>query len=413
MKWDKSLIRWLFVYLWGFKLTRFGKVLIFIGLLSGSFIAWSIEILTFDLFMILFCVGFFALLLNYAWRTRFDVQFSMPGKAAAGATFQGTVRVRNAGRLPAYDVGVSFFDLPPGLRDALPERYLSALAPGESAEFPIAIHALRRGSYSLPPLRAYTAFPLGLLRSGKSRAMGGNLLVLPAFTPAEGIALPVSRRYQPGGVAYAANVGESPEYIGNREFRPGDSIRRIDMRAWGRTGTPVVREFQEEYFLRVALVLDTYQPRFRWPYKPENGKLESAISLTASLVDALSRGEYLLDIFAAGPELYNFRTGRGASHFDTVLEILACIGPCPTNPFEIITPALADELGNISTVIFVFLDWDVSRREMARAAIERGCRIRLFIVKEGETALPLPADEAIDVTKLSPAMVLEGRLGVL
>jgi uncharacterized protein (DUF58 family) len=413
MRWENSLIRWLFAYLWDFKLTRFGKVLIFTGLFCGVFIAWSIEILTFDLFIVLFCLGLFALLLNYAWRTRFDIQLSMPEKVAAGATVHGTARIRNTGRLTAYEVGASFFALPPGLREAAPERYIPVLAPGESAEWPIAIEAARRGSYPLPPLRAFTAFPLRLLRSGKSRQAAGNLLALPAFTPVEGIDLPVSRRYQPGGVAFAAHVGESPEYIGNREFRPGDSIRRIDMRAWGRTGAPVVREFQEEYFLRVALVLDTYLPRLRWPRKTGGENLESAISLTAALVDALSRGEYLLDIFAAGPELYNFRTGRGVSHFDTVLEILACIGPCFTNPFDIITPALADELGHISTVLFVFLDWDHSRREMARAAIERGCRIRLFIVRDGETTVPLPTEEEIEVTTISPAMILEGSLGAL
>jgi hypothetical protein len=73
-------------------------------------------------------------------------------------------------------------------------------------------------------------------------------------------------------------------------------------------------------------------------------RLEAAISLSASVADALSRGEYLIDLFAAGPELYVFRAGRHTAHFENILEIVACVEACRRNPFETIAPALADEL---------------------------------------------------------------------
>ena len=72
--------------------------------------------------------------------------------------------------------------------------------------------------------------------------------------------LDVGKRYQPGGIALTSHIGESPEYIGNRDYRPGDSLRRIDPRAWARLATPIVREYSEEYYCRIALVLDTYVP---------------------------------------------------------------------------------------------------------------------------------------------------------
>lgn len=412
MKWESAIIKPIFLYVWNFKLTNYGRVLIFVGLFSSMFVSLSLDILTFDLFAILFFTGFFAMVLNYIWRTKFHITVKMPDRVVAGATLHGVARIRNIGKLPAYDVGAAFFHLPTGLHHKNRDTYIESLSSGATTEIPFQIEAMRRGSYPLPPYRAYTAFPFRLLRSGASRKPVGNLLVLPAFTPAETIDMPVSRRYQPGGVALTSNVGESPEYIGNREFRPGDSIRRLDMRAWGRIGQPVVREYQEEYYLRIALVLDTYT---RGPFagKKERDRLETAISLAATIVDALSRGEYLLDIFAAGPELYNLRTGRGASHFDTVLEILACIESCKTNPFDIITPALADELGKISTVIFVFLDWDNTRREMVRTAVECGCSGRVFIVNEGETTLPPEAYESVEITVLRPEAILDGSITAL
>ena len=206
MKREPLLLRRLADYLWGFKLTRFGQILVVFGLLAGLFLSLSVEILTFDLFIVMFAVGFLALLLNICWRTRLETTLRLPDRVAAGTVVQGVARIRNAGRRPVYDVGASLIGLPPGLREAMPDIYIEALAPGETAEMPIAIRVARRGSYVLPPLRAFTAFPLRLARSGVSRCPGGTLLALPAFTPADGVAAPVGMRYQPGGVALAANL---------------------------------------------------------------------------------------------------------------------------------------------------------------------------------------------------------------
>jgi uncharacterized protein (DUF58 family) len=217
-------------------------------------------------------------------------------------------------------------------------------------------------------------------------------------------------RYQPGGIALTSNIGESPEYIGNREYRPGDPTRHIDFRAWARLASPVVREFQEEYYNRIALVIDTFVPGRRRAPAEGFPQLEAAISLGATVADALSRGEYLIDIFAAGPQLYVFRAGRHTAHFENIMEILACVDACRSDPFETVAPALSDELNAISTVVCVFLDWDASRELLVRAAAEAGCSVKLLIVRQGETSHPLDAAEAwtADVTQLTPREVSTG-----
>jgi len=209
-----------------------------------------------------------------------------------------------------------------------------------------------------------------------------------------------------------SSIGESPEYIGNREYVPGDSARRIDYRSWARLAKPVVREYQEEYYCRVALVLDTFVPRGRKARREGFPDLEAAISLSASVADALSRGEYLIDLFAAGPELYVFRAGRHTAHFENILEIVACVDACRDNPFDTVAPALVDELTNISTVIGVLLDWDASRRQLVRTAVEMGCSVKILIVRDGETTEPIDFDEG-SVVQLSIAQIRDGGLDVL
>jgi len=341
-----------------------------------------------------------------------DVVGTLPEKATAGEIVTAQYTLVNKRRITAYELGLRFFRLPSSFQMADPETTLGHVGPGESLTASIRLKPNRRGLHTLPRPRAYSTFPFNLARVGRSWADEPSLLVLPHFHPIVGIDVPVGTRYQPGGIALTSNVGESPEYIGSREYVPGDSPRRIDYRSWARLATPVVREYQEEYYCRVALVLDTFVPRGRKPDREGFPDLEAAISLSASVADALSRGEYLIDLFAAGPELYVFRAGRHTAHFENILEIVACVDACRENPFDTVAPALVDELSNISTVIGVFLDWDASRRQLARTAVEMGCSVKILIVRDGETTEPIDFDEG-SVVQLSIAQVRDGGIEVL
>lgn len=383
-------------YLWLYKVTMPGKLMI-----AGTTFAGMVGVSTLDI-PAYHLVTLLAALLGVAWcaglllRPRLSVSGRFPDKATAGQPVTGTLTVSNRSRLPVFDVGMGFFNLPQGLRTLDGGRDLvPVLRRGASATVSVRLEPLRRGAYALPPLRAYSTFPFGLFRSGKTRITGGTLLVQPSFHPVESVDLPVSARYQPGGVALTSNVGESPEYIGNRDYRPGDPLRRIDFRSWARLARPAVREYQEEYYCRVALVLDTFVPGRRRPGPKGFPTLEAAIGLSASVADALTRGEYLIDIFAAGPELYVFRAGRHIAHLDNILEILACVDRCRSNPFESLAPALSGELGNISTVVCVLLDWDASREALVRAAREAGCATRVLLVRDGDTTEPFLAAEEL------------------
>ena len=95
-------------------------------------------------------------------------------------------------------------------------------------------------------------------------------------------------------------------------------------------------------------------------------------------------------------------------------EILACVDACRTNPFEVVTPALADELGNISTLVAVLLDWDQPREGLLRAAAEAGCAVKAVIVRDRDTAEPY--DHAADeygIVQCSPADVARGGVELL
>jgi len=87
-----------------------------------------------------------------------------------------------------------------------------------------------------------------------------TVLVYPRFYSMHDFVVPLGRRYQPGGIPLSSNTGEAIEFIGTREYRAGDPAKNIHWRSWARRGEPVVKEYMEEYFCRIAIILDTFLP---------------------------------------------------------------------------------------------------------------------------------------------------------
>jgi uncharacterized protein (DUF58 family) len=399
---------------WLYPFTIGGKAII-----AGFSLAFLIGAVSVDVPMYQIFIALLALILVtsaigslFRW-ARLEVTGGFPDRITAGQVLTGHFLLKNCGWIPVYDVSAGCFLPPRGWQVHKQPLMIRNLPRGQSAEIPVSLTPLRRGQFQLPPVRIFTTFPFNFNRNQVGKFPSSSVLVLPRFHPITAINLDVGNRYQPGGIALTSHIGESPEYIGNRDYQPGDSLRRIDFRSWARLARPVVKEYQEEYYCRIALVLDTFVPTRRRAPLEGFPAFEAAISLSASVADALARGEYIIDLFAAGPELHIFRAGRNTAHLENVLEILACVNRCRTNPFETLGPALINELGQISTVVCVFLDWDEPRRQLVQAAQEAGCSIKVLIVRDRATTLPLGGTEGLDIAVYAPQQVTAGKLEVL
>jgi uncharacterized protein (DUF58 family) len=336
------------------------------------------------------------------------VSGAMPSRVVAGEPVSMELNIRNRSRWRTiFDVGIGIFDLPASIKQRGRGTVIASLEKQASHTLPVTLVPGRRGLFELPPFRAFTTFPFNLFRIGMpARGDRHPLLVLPTFHPLESVSVPTTMRYQPGGIALTSNIGESPEYIGNREYVPGEPIRRLDARSWARLGRPVVREYQEEFYCRVGLIVDTFVAKQR--QQPADGypDLEAAISMTAAVADGLSNGEYLIDIFAAGDELHVFRAGRHTAHLENILEILACVEPSYKDAFSDVSAAIVHELESISTAICVFIEWNDQRRELVRQIQEAGCALKILMVAENAEKMSIDVDA--DVEFMTPEQIRNG-----
>jgi uncharacterized protein (DUF58 family) len=165
------------------------------------------------------------------------------------------------------------------------------------------------------------------------------------------LSTPPGSRYQPGGVALASKTGESMDLLGVRPYRAGDPVRLLHARSWARTGTPVVREYQEEYFSRIGVVVDAAAPDAR--------RLEAILSLAAGVVAFLSRGEALIDLLVVGDRVHDLTIGRHLGFLEQALDLLACVevDKKRIEPDRLLRQ-LAPHLGRLSCVVVVAPSWD-------------------------------------------------------
>ncbi|MEE3719650.1 DUF58 domain-containing protein [Tumidithrix elongata RA019] len=218
----------------------------------------------------------------------------------------------------------------------------------------------QRGVVRLAGLTLACPGPLGLFHACKTFALPQSISILPKLYNLPSIQLPGSRRYQSGGVALSSSVGDSEEFRALREYRAGDSLRNIHWKSWAKVGKPIVKEEQDEFFVRHALILDTFQSELY------SEIFEEAIALAASFAYEVQTQESLLDLMFVGTEAYCFTFGRGLSHTDRMLEILASVIPCQDRPFDSIVPAIAERISLLSGCICIFLAWDEERKKLVR-----------------------------------------------
>ena len=385
-------------------LTARGRYVLWIALVLGFLGLETQRALGYVLFAIVAAplgVAFFP-----AWRGRpaLRLQAELPHRLTAGRRADIHLRVATESSRASGDLVAGWGwggRAAAGLRFEPEECFLEAPS-GREGEGLLGIRADRRGSYVIPRLGIGRTDPLGLLSTARFARPPQTVLAYPRFYTLDSLALPAGRRYQPGGIPLASSLGDSTEFVGTREFRQGDPLRRIHWRSWARRGEPVVKEYQEEYFSRIALVLDTYLPKR--PRPGERRSFEAGVSVLASIADYMGRSEDVVDVFAAGPELIEVSTGRSLGRLDTVLDALACLEPCHEPPFDVLAPRLIERLARLTTVVAVVLDWDERRETFLRRLHEQGVALRVLVVHEGPTRRPVEAagDRLGSITVLTP-----------
>jgi uncharacterized protein (DUF58 family) len=372
------------------------------------------------------------------FRPRLEARRSLPALATVGERIRYRVRVHNHG--PRVEKGLRLRErLDPGLPGY--EEFLHAREPGEEqrnrfdryvgyprwewlvaqrqgadvrdhelpplppggyADLTLELVPRRRGHVRLCGLSVLRPDPLGLMNAVHELDLPETLVVLPRRVDVPEPVLPGRRNYQPGGDVHAASVGDSEEFMSLRDYRPGDPMRRVHWRSWAKTGRPVVKEFQEEYLVRHALVLDTFAA------PGQDAAFEDAVSIAASLITRMPRRDALLDMMFLGTRSHWITSDRGRTGDVHMLEMLASISPTRSGGVSALRAAIAPRAPLLSGCICVLLGWDEERRALVGWLRALGVAVEVFTVTDGPIR-PEPGPLSDAPERYHP--VRTGRLG--
>jgi uncharacterized protein (DUF58 family) len=230
------------------------------------------------------------------------------------------------------------------------------LGAGNTVETTMQARFVSRGLHHLDPFSAAIVLPLGLACGPRTWSDGVKVHVVPRIANVRSLPPTIATKHQPGGVALASKAGESMDLLGVRPYRPGDPVRDLHARTWARTGAPAVREYQQEYFTRVGVILDTAAR--------DPDLLEASLELAAGVVAHLSRGEALIDVLVVGDVVHELTLGRSLGRLDQALELLAAVERGPKLDAKKLVKRLEPHLARLSSVVAIVGDAPTTEREI-------------------------------------------------
>ena len=235
---------------------------------------------------------------------------------------------------------------------------VSSIRPRSTTKVMVELEPSYRGIVRLTGVTIARPDPFGLFNACQTSALPQSFLILPKRYQVPPIQLPGTRKAQSGSISLASSVGDSEEFVSLRDYRPGDPLRKIHWKSWAKTDKPIIREEQEQFFVRHALILDTFQQA------KYSDILEEAVAVAASFGCDFQTQESLLDLMFVANEAYCFTSGRGLGTTEQMLEILAGVTPCNDKSFESLTSTVMNRVSMLSGCICVLIAWDEERKKL-------------------------------------------------
>lgn len=271
------------------------------------------------------------------------------------------------------------------------EVFVSHLAPGERATLVTAREASRRGIQGADAVVLRSDAPFAVAERRRRIGAAGRTLVLPRVEPLGELPFVDRAPTHERALRAAPRRGGGPEFLGIREYRPGDSMRHVHWPSTASHGTVMVREFEEETTRRLAIVVDVaIDAGEEWT------PLDAACSAAASVgLAASARGQGVRLVVHDADEVVVTAPGEE--------ELLETLGRTrPTHRHVAVTLGeLRGELRGMESALVVLPTWRSNDAGSAAAAIlglagEIG-RVAVLLVDASSREAPpeacLPEDE--------------------
>jgi len=275
-------------------------------------------------------------------------------KAFAGEFVHVSIRITNTGRnrldmLEIYDAIPQSFELSIG------ENFIiTQMGSKETKEFSYVVRVPTRGVYKIGPTKVIIHDRLGFYFEEDIREFYTEVLIYPSYQDIRRMEA-LSKKRQIGkmfGAHKTREKGSGDDFHALRLYSPGDEFKKLDWKAFGKTGNLMVREFEAEKNIRIVVFMD--HSGSMGGGIPNNTKLDFAIR---SVMLLMSMAEEAKDVaglctFSDFPTSW-LPPGAKKGMLFQMLEVLALVEPRGiSNPLNAVDYVL-QRLPRASFFIFV------------------------------------------------------------
>jgi uncharacterized protein (DUF58 family) len=244
---------------------------------------------------------------------------------------------------------------------------------------------MRRGVIQLQQLKVLLPDPFGLFqRCVEVPAPASTILVLPRRHPLPPFSMPGGAAFKISGEANTNAIGTSGEFVGLRDYRPGDPLRQIHWKSWARAGRPIVKELEDTCYPRHGLVLDTLST------DRSDSTFEEAVTVAASFAAAIDTSESLLDLMFVKDQAHIVTAGRGVERVEKLLEVLAGVTPTRSGDLQPLARLVLRHADDLTSCLVVLNGWDEARAGLLRTLERGGVRGIPIVIGSGQRPPGVP-----------------------
>jgi len=183
------------------------------------------------------------------------------------------------------------------------------------------------------------------------------------------------------GLHRSPHHGQSVEFAEHKEYAPGDDVRRIDWKAYGKFDKYYVKQFEQETNLRCHLVVDS-SGSMGWKGAPGRlTKLEYGAALAASLAWLLVRqGDAAGLLLCAGQVVEAIPPQASAGHLQPIVEALSAASPAGPTRLDAAIDWVVEHAPRRSAVVLISDLFDQDQTLLKRLAqlSRRGHEVTIF-----------------------------------
>jgi uncharacterized protein (DUF58 family) len=269
-------------------------------------------------------------------------------------TIAFTVHNRSRRARSLVEIAASFYS--PFAASGRVSALVDDVRPGGESEVSGTMKDLRRGEYLFSPPAISSGDPFGLFTAKRQMEEAvvpiARLTVFPRPFPIDYLSIASNLSWSISGLEPTNQAGAAGDFLGTREYRPGDSVRTIHWPLSARMGELIVKEFERNAATEVVIFLDL-DANAAWG-RGRGHTLEYATRIAASVAEYAARRGNAVGLVAHSSQWITVPPGKGAYHQEMLMHYFAAVGPTGTMPFNSVINQVAPRLKEGASAVIIF-----------------------------------------------------------